>query len=439
MSKRYWVVLTVLVLVLPAFAQQPQDQPAPGQQVQPQGQPPPAQGQPGQPGGRQGRGGGMGRGGPGGPGGPGRFNFEDMARGLGEELNLTPQQQQTYDALVAKYKAQEGQQPSGEDQREVMRQMREAQQAGDDAKVQELRDQMRARGQARMQAMQQFVAEVEPMLDADQKATLQEVRQRFQNMGRGRGNPMQVLDQLPEQLGLTPEQKTQFDTLAAEQRDRMAKARESMRELGPLWQELRQARENGDEQRAAELQAQIDAKRPQPPNFDEFFAKLEPILTDAQKAKLAEVRQQFQGGPGGRNARGAATELDVRTLLRVARQLELNDQQKEQLRTIGRDGQRDERAAADATARAASVQQTKARISEILDAKQKADFERQLSQNGRQGRQRGGARGEQQGGGDAGAPGAPPAGGETARPAARPGGVQRGGGSGGNVQRGGGR
>ncbi|MEW6249847.1 MAG: Spy/CpxP family protein refolding chaperone, partial [Planctomycetota bacterium] len=283
-----------------------------------------------------------------GPGtrGPGRqFSVEGMARRLARQLDLTPEQQQAMDALVTKYQAQ----PGRGDARELMREMRAAQQAGDEARAAELRAALRDRGEATRTQMEQFFTELEPLLTDEQKLRLTDLRarSRMQRDAGQRGfGARELVRRLPDELALTPDQRTAFDALMAEQRAQWEQMGADWRGMREVREQLRQAREAGDEQRVAELEAQLQRSRPQPPNFDEFFSKLEPILTDEQKARLTQLRTD-PPQPGA--ARGRAP--DVAQILRTAQQLELTDQQRQRLRTIAREVRSAERGAADAAGR----------------------------------------------------------------------------------------
>lgn len=356
-------------------------------QAQVPGQPPPER--PGPPGERGPRG-------ERGERGPARLDV--MAQRLADELQLTDAQRPAYDELVAKYQAEaEAAQAEQPDMRALTQQLREARQNGDEARVEELREQLREAGTGRTRIIRDFIAAVEPLLDETQLPKLEQFRERTLRrfeMGQRDAEDRNLLRRLPEELGLTPEQREQFDALVAERRQNMGQNREQWRELRPLMEELRQARENGDEQRVAELEAQIAEKRPGPPNFDELFAELEKILTPEQQAKLATLREQRPG------RRGAT--LDVRAVLRAAKQLKLTDAQEEQLKSIIRDAQVGERqGTADAETRAKHAEEVKGQIVKILDEQQAAEFQKLLDRErrpaGQQERERPGGRGARRG------------------------------------------
>ena len=317
-----------------------------------------------------------------GPNGAGAAAFGPLVRRLAAELNLTDAQKPQYDALVAKYQAQAESQPAQRDSlRELARQLRDARQSGDTARAEEIQTQMREARGSGLQSLRGFLAELEPLLDDAQREKLASFRTR---LGRGadasgRGADLRSLMQrLPTELGLSEQQRTQYQTLVAEQRQQLQQNQQRWRELQPLLDELRAARDSGDQARVAELQAQLDQQRPTPPDFQSFFAKLEPILTDDQKAKLTELRAN--AGPA------AQGPTDVRQVLRAAQQLDLTDQQKERLKEIAREAQSVERASADAAGRVERTSVVKQRVLEVLDPNQAAQFERLMARGERPGR-----------------------------------------------------
>jgi Spy/CpxP family protein refolding chaperone len=324
-------------------------------------------------------------------GGPGPMWLpEEMARRLAENLQLTPEQQAQYDEIVAKYADKWG---GGAGQSEEMarlrEQFREARQAGDDARAEELGRQMRELGGARMQVFRDFLNEVRPILTDEQRARLDEFRESWRARGRGMaeefGRWREMIRQVRSELQLTDEQNARLDELLAEQRAAMAARRE---ELRPLWEELRAARRAGDEQRVAELEEQLRQQGPLMGNVEELFQKFEPALTDEQKEKLAELKERF-------TPRGQAV-TDVRQVLQAARRLDLRPDQRQRIREISEEAATAARRARDNTARAKLAADVKQQILALLDTDQATRFEELLSRAARQAPRRGaGMRGEE--------------------------------------------
>ena len=319
-----------------------------------------------------------------------RLPLIQMMAGLPDRLELNDAQRKSYDEIAAKYKAQwEESQDQGGQMRELAGQYRQARQDGDTERADQIRRQMEELGNGRAQVMPEFFKEVEAILDEQQIEKLDEFRQELRQQAGGPDLGLrQLIRRLPEELNLTEEQKAKFDELVAEQRQSAEQRREASRELRPLIEEIRQARRAGDEKRAAELQAELEAKRagmgPQ-----SLLDKLEPILTDEQKAKLAELKKSLSApdGPG-----------DVRRLLETASRLDLSEEQRAKLKEIRRWAMAaGGKSQTDAEAGTELAQAVKKQITEMLDANQANEFERLLADGPRHGERRG--HDEGQGGG----------------------------------------
>jgi Spy/CpxP family protein refolding chaperone len=324
-----------------------------------------------------------------GPPGPRGGGLDVVAGRLADELKLTDEQRTQYDALVAKFQAQAAE-PAQENNREELRalaeQLRAARQSGDEKKAEEIRAQMRALRPGRGGVVPAFLDEVATILTPEQQKILDEFRdrQRQRDEGARRGGDVrELIRTLPEELGLSDEQKTRFDELLAEHRQQMRERAEQAREARPqLEKELQQAHEAGDEARVAELEAKLEAQRPEVAGFQDLFDRLQSILTPEQKTKLEKLRAEL-------TARARPAAGDVQSLLRAARRLELNDEQEGKLRKIAQDARQTERQGAPNDPAQAELAKTiKSQIIELLDAEQKAEFERLLADErpGRAGR-----------------------------------------------------
>ena len=300
--------------------------------------------------------------------GLGQMSLADVAARLANRLELTDQQRTQYDGIVDKYtNAWAEAQNVAAQRRELARQAREARQSGDEKHADELRAQMDKLGAGPAQLLGQFADAVEPILNPQQVAKLDEFRQQAQQrLGQAAraAGMMELVQRLPAELKLDADQKAEFDALVAEQRQRIE-------EVQPLMRELRQARQSGDQARVADLEKQIAEKRGAGDGERVFYQKLEGILSAEQKAKLAELRAKAAGTQ--------AAAANVRTLFQTARKLDLSPEQKNRLREImrGVTGSVPE-GAANADARADLAQRVKQQIVEMLDAKQAAEFEKLL-------------------------------------------------------------
>jgi len=298
----------------------------------------------------------------------GQMSLADVAGRLANRLELTDQQRTQYDGIVDKYtNAWAEAQNAAAQRRDLARQAREARQSGDEKHADELRAQMDKLGAGPAQLLGQFADAVEPILNPQQVAKLDEFRQQAQQrLGQAAraAGMMELVQRLPAELKLDADQKAEFDALVAEQRQRIE-------EVQPLMRELRQARQSGDQARVADLEKQIAEKRGAGDGERVFYQKLEGILSAEQKAKLAELRAKAAGTQ--------AAAANVRTLFQTARKLDLSPEQKNRLREImrGVTGSVPE-GAANADARADLAQRVKQQIVEMLDAKQAAEFEKLL-------------------------------------------------------------
>jgi Spy/CpxP family protein refolding chaperone len=320
-----------------------------------------------------------GGGGPGG-GGPGRGpNFDRIVQDLSQRLELTDEQKPQFDGIVEKHRAAIEAATNSPQMREIMQQMRDARQAGDEQKMQELRQQMQALREEGTKALNAFFDDVEPILTPEQKQTLTQARDRItRGPGGGGMNPDRLLQTLPEQLNLTADQRPQFDKLAEELRGKLDAQRQEMR---PLFQEMRDAQQSGDQAKIAEVQAKIQAMTGERDKLvKEFVAALEPILTPEQQAKLKEIVAQLnQGGPG---------ETSPRTLMAALERLELTQEQRAQVRAIVAEYQDayQKLAPDDRAGRDKLNTDVKAQLKGVLTPEQQQQLDRALNAGGRGGR-----------------------------------------------------
>jgi len=309
-----------------------------------------------------------------------------MMRRLARDLELDDAQRQQFDEIVARHREEWARnRPPREEVREMMRAHREAVESGDTEQVEQIRAQMREmRGQGPGPMLDEFINEVEAILTEDQLPKLNEFREQMESRRRG-AESFRLMHELPERLNLTPEQRTQWEELMAEQREQFGQQRGWRREMRPLMEEMRAAEEAGDEQRVAEIRAQLEEARPEPPDFDSFFDKLMPILTDEQKAQLTELRGQV-----GQSRQQRGRVMDVREIFRVVRRLDLTEEQRDRLREIMRDAKAitQKSRGGGREAKTEQAELIKSQIIEMLDADQKAEFERLLDQAGRPNRNR---------------------------------------------------
>lgn len=119
--------------------------------------------------------------------------------------------------------------------------------------------------------------------------------------GARRQDPLAMIERAARQLELDEAQQTKFDEIIAKHRDEFEKNAETMRDL---MQQMRAARDAGDDAKAAEIRRQIGELRG-PGQVEAVLDEVEAILTDAQKERLGQIRERMEragqrpGGPSG--------------------------------------------------------------------------------------------------------------------------------------------
>lgn len=326
-------------------------------------------------------------------GGDRRGGMDRMAQRLVESLDLDDQQREQFEEILA------GQRERNEEQRQIWGEIREANQDGDEQRAAELREELRAQGgQRRGNPMTGILDELKPILRDDQMEAFNQLRERMggmggmggQGRGQGRGRN-RGLDNLIEELDLTDEQQREWEGIRNEQRDQ---GRTRWEDLRPLMDEMREARESGDDDRLAEIRAKFEEIRAanRGGGDDAQLEALKKILDDEQRRVLEEYRERA-GRRGGRDDRNRAP--DVRSIIQTAKRLDLDANQKEELRDIEQEAGRDQRRVRrDRQAAAELAETVKRDIMELLDDDQKRNFERQLNRSGRRSGRRGDDRGD---------------------------------------------
>lgn len=312
---------------------------------------------------------GRGRGGPGfGPGG-----MQRMVERIAEQLNLDETQRAQLDEIVANNTKQM------EDMRARWQEVRAAEEAGDTEGARKLREELQGQMGNPMGGM---MDDIEGILREDQLEAFEQIRERFDRGGRQRGQ----LNDVPEKLNLTPEQREAFDELRRQQGDQM---RQRFSEMRPLFEELRQAREDGNEARVQEIEAQFEEMRGGPDaGVEHILAELEPLLTKDQKVLLAQYREEM--GSQDRDRRRAGQD-DPRRIVQIAKRLDnLSEEQKAELNEIEQAaGRESRRARRDRDAAAQLAAGVKQQIIDILTDEQALKFDDMLKQSDRPGRERG--------------------------------------------------
>lgn len=224
------------------------------------------------------------------PGGPGGGMMGGMmgGQGMGLMLLASPQVQKELELVDdQKAKIKELSDKAQADMREAFSGMRDLTQEERQKKMEELRK----KSEERMASLQK---DVDKILLPHQQKRLKQIR--FQVLGDRALSDAEIL----KELGITDEQKAKLEAIAKESRESTQKLFEGIRDIP---QEERQAK-------MTELREKMTKAR------TEAQEKAQAVLTDAQKAKLKEMkgeefkldmRQMFQGRGGrGGNAPAAA-------------------------------------------------------------------------------------------------------------------------------------
>ena len=135
-----------------------------------------------------------------------------------EELNLDDEQMAQVDEIRA------AQQERMQNMRAQWEEVRAAMEAGDEQRAAELREQMRSQRGDPGAAMQAMLDQIEPILHDDQLEAFDKIRermnQRTQQSERWR-DQMRMIQELPDAVGMTDEQRGQYQDLLAQRREDM--------------------------------------------------------------------------------------------------------------------------------------------------------------------------------------------------------------------------
>lgn len=339
----------------------------------------------------------------------GGARFDARAQQLAQELGLDDQQRAKYDELTAKYKELANQQSDrNEEVRALMTAMRQAREAGDEARVAELQQKLRQPPRGGDEMFVQFLDEVEPLLRPDQAEKLSKLKDRRTTRGatnlEDRLSGMVV--ELRDKLHLDPNQQTRFDELAAELRKHGEQQKEKFAEVRPLLEQIKEAQQKGDLARAEELRKQMQAAfgGDRAATYEKFLNDVAAILRDDQKPLLEPYRQRLDTMTRDRvverNARTAGDTGNVRSVLQAARKVRLTDEQKQPFKEIEQNAMKGARElrSNDRAGHVALAEKTKNDIKALLTEEQNKQFETALSRAGRGGKsdRPAGAAGEKQ-------------------------------------------
>lgn len=311
---------------------------------------------------RQGVPGGEGFGRPGGPPrrGPGR-----MLDRFVEPLELNDEQRAEFEQIMAEHGDRT------REARELSRAMGLAMRSGDTQKAEELRTQMFELGIDPWDSLQQVLDEVEPILNDEQFERFSEMRATFQQRREGRETLRRWTSELPDAVNMTEGQRQQFNEYL---RVRRGGWRQYIERLQAVRRDMREARSAGDMERLAELEAELDASRPDSTaRQDELAEAVREMLNEDQ---LPMLDSYLDSAGGGR----ANLPGDVRSLVRAAARSRLDRPQRKEWRIIMRDAIKSLRRIdrKDEKAKSALAADTRSKIEAMLNEDQVKRFEKEL-------------------------------------------------------------
>lgn len=317
---------------------------------------------------------------------------EEMRDLMVIELDMDAEQASALDAIFAAHAdSLTAGREAMESARDLRGQMREARDAGDEDELARLRDEMRGAFEVGREAMTTYMDEVETILTDDQKARLGDLMPGRGGRGGGRGpgardgrSPIERFNDAIANVDITADQEAQIAQFLGEMEPQIEARREIFETMRPLFEEMREARQLGDDVRVEELRAEIRAQRPERGNLmRDFVAGLEEILTPEQMQELRENAGMGRGGrnasgPGGRG-RGPEGGAGLREIMRVLRNLDLTQEQRSDIRSAlqetrraasqEREGQRQEH-----------FDDLVAAIKSVLTEEQAAQFDAELAE-----------------------------------------------------------
>ncbi len=329
--------------------------------------------------------------------GPSPEMLQQMVDRLSAELALEGEMLTQFETVSAQFLSDfESVEVDREQMRELAMAYREARRAGDMEEAELIRAQMREAGGGRREMVDNYFEEVKTVVGSELAPSVDEFRERvFDQVRRGRMRDRgrdfrQLAETLPDELNMDDEQRAAFELMLEERRAEMTGNRERFQELRPLMEEMREARLAGDDARAEELEAQLREMRPQRESMDEFFERVAEMLTEEQRVKLAEIQSSYMDTRRGAPERAGE---DVRKILRAARKLDLDAEQRDKLRTLTREATQSDRGRRggrrNAASRVSPGTTLKSQIMEMLTAEQKAEFEKYLAEDESRGNNRG--------------------------------------------------
>lgn len=323
-------------------------------------------------------------------------SLEQLVERMKSAVEFDEQQLAQLDELLKKHQEQ------AEQNRARWRELREAEEMGDETRAAQLREEFRAQraeGGMRGRGPDGFLNEVEALLRDEQVEAFRTFRESLPPPpDRGPGEAMmRAVRDLPDAVQMTDEQRAQYDKILEERRAAM---RERWGRRGRPDGEGAQPPTPPAEGAEGEPPAEAGDRpprfeRPDPSAMlDELFAQVSEILNADQVKLLEEYREQVGSemrDPGGRGG------SDPRAVISAAKRVSgLTTEQEDSIREIENETAQATRGVprSDAEGQAMIAADAKEKILKVLNEEQKAEFERNLqrtrSRGPREGRGPGG-------------------------------------------------
>jgi len=292
----------------------------------------------------------------------GPVGAQRMLERIADDLALNEDQRALWQELNS------GQQEQFEQWRLQMRELRQAQRDGDEARATEISEQLQADGAwDPMQSLEQSLQQLEPTLTPEQQERYTDVTERMQRrreafearraQGGGPGGmrgPGRMIDRVAEDLKLSDEQRASAEEIAG-------RLRERMEQVAPIERDLRRARREGDTKRVEELEAQMQALGTNSQeSMGQAMDELGSILDEGQSERFSEMRQGMERWRQARDFNQAAE-------YEIPNALGLDEQQRTQYEDYLRSNRRAQRE---------QWQQMRSIRREMRDAQEAGDQER---------------------------------------------------------------
>ncbi|MFN0138370.1 MAG: Spy/CpxP family protein refolding chaperone [Phycisphaerae bacterium] len=250
---------------------------------------------------------------------------------LARDLDLDAGQKAQFDKVLTEVREEREKAEADPEIQTLRETLRVARESGDDEKAETVREELRRRHVGTDDEWSDVLNKLEPILRPEQTAKLGELRE---STGRRPLGPRERLNELRANLKLNEEQQKFFDSQRAHLEDNLP-PRSGPGSMLELMRRMREARQSGDESAVAGVRAELEQHRKGTQELMEKFANdVGTVLTPEQRAILDQARSTFGQAAPGVEAAARDHRADPRALLRAARRLELNDEQRDKLKQI---------------------------------------------------------------------------------------------------------